>query len=214
MKVALGVIAAALGLAACGGLAGRPAATQTSVTPTPAVQSSGPVLSSGQQAFVTAAEAALSRDGYASQPAAMVLKDGNETCNALRGGMSPAAILALVDASHKKLARDLTVTARRYLCPDAVKTIEYVVTGTPGADVTYGPAGSNIQGSVPMHVTAELGNPEYYAINAQLQGGGTVSCEIKVDGAVISSSTATGGYNIANCEIGQDPVTGQWQNDN
>ncbi len=56
--------------------------------------------------------------------------------------------------------------------------------------------------------------PAYYAINAQLQGAGEVSCEILVDGQVISQGTATGGYNIASCEIGQDPLSGQWHNDN
>ena len=56
--------------------------------------------------------------------------------------------------------------------------------------------------------------PIYYAISAQLQGGGDVSCKIEVDGHVISSGQATGGYNIAQCEIGQDPITGDWQNDN
>ena len=90
----------------------------------------------------------------------------------------------------------------------------YVVTGTPGTSVTYGPAGTNLTGSVPMRVVAKLGNPSYYAISAQLQGAGSVSCRIKVDGNVISRATATGGYNIADCEISQDPLTGAWQDDN
>jgi hypothetical protein len=92
-------------------------------------------------------------------------------------------------------------------------TVTYMVSGDD-AQVTYGPAGSDAEGSVPMNVTQALGDPAYYAINAQLQGGGQVSCEIEVDGQVISQSTATGGYNIAQCEISQDPLTGDWQNDN
>ena len=65
-----------------------------------------------------------------------------------------------------------------------------------------------------MRVSKPLGTPLYYSITAQLQGGGTVSCQILVNGAVISSSTAAGGYNIAQCEIGQDPLSGQWEDDN
>lgn len=97
--------------------------------------------------------------------------------------------------------------------PAAPQTVTYDVTGSP-ADVTYGPAGSDLSGSVPMHVTKPLGSPAYYAVSAQLQGGGTVSCEIKVDGTVISSATASGGYNIASCEISQDPLSGNWQDTN
>lgn len=52
-----------------------------------------------------------------------------------------------------------------------------------------------------------------YAINAQLQGGGTVSCSISVDGKVISQGSASGGYNIASCEISQD-FSGGWQDTN
>jgi hypothetical protein len=96
----------------------------------------------------------------------------------------------------------------------ARQTVTFVVTGTPGADVTYGPSGTNLSGSVPMRVTKPLGSPAYYAINAQLQGGGQIACKIKIDGKIISSGQAAGGYNIAQCEISPDPMTGQWQNDN
>jgi hypothetical protein len=99
--------------------------------------------------------------------------------------------------------------------PAAAQTVTYAVTGSD-ADVTYGPAGSSLSGTVPMHVTKDIPSsaPIYYDVQAQLQGGGSVSCQILVDGKVISSSTATGGYNIAMCEIGQDPLSGQWQDDN
>jgi hypothetical protein len=93
------------------------------------------------------------------------------------------------------------------------QTVTFTVTGTAVAQVTYGPAGTQISGSVPMNVTAPLGDPAYYSLSAQLQGGGEVSCSIAVDGTVISSGTADGGYNIAVCEISQDPFSGQWQSD-
>lgn len=93
------------------------------------------------------------------------------------------------------------------------QTVTFEVSGSY-AQVTYGPAGSNNSGTVPMDVTEKLGSPLYYALTAQLQGGGTVTCEIKVDGKVLSKSTASGGYNIAQCEISQDPLTGGWENTN
>ena len=65
-----------------------------------------------------------------------------------------------------------------------------------------------------MHVTRPVGNPEFYAISAQLQGSDTVTCVIKVDGVPLSTSTATGGFNIADGEIGQDPITSLREDDN
>ena len=94
------------------------------------------------------------------------------------------------------------------------QTAPYIVRGTAGAQVTYGQTGLDFSGSVPMRVTERLADPEYYAINAQLQGGGSVSCSIEVDGIPLSTGSASGGYNTADCEIGQDPVTNLWENDN
>jgi hypothetical protein len=91
----------------------------------------------------------------------------------------------------------------------AAQTVTYEVTGS-SADVTYGPAGSTLSGTVPMKVTAKLGDPIYYSLQAQLQGGGSVTVEILVNGIVISQGTASGGYNIATAEISQDPLSGQW----
>lgn len=97
----------------------------------------------------------------------------------------------------------------------AGSTVTYVVSGAP-ADVTYGPAGSDLSGSVPMSKTAKIPSsaPAYYSIDAQLNGSGTVSCKIEVNGKVVSQATATGSYNIASCEITQDPFSGAWQDAN
>ena len=82
------------------------------------------------------------------------------------------------------------------------------------ADVTYGPSGSDFQGSVPMTKTETLdSNASYYAITAQLQGGGQVSCSIEVNGKVIDHATAEGDYNIADCEITQG-LFGKWESTN
>jgi hypothetical protein len=94
-------------------------------------------------------------------------------------------------------------------------TVEFIVTGS-SADVTYGPSGSNFQGSVPLDTSEHIpaSPPIYYAITAQLNGGGTVSCAIKIGGRIISSGTATGSYNIAMFEAVQDPINGGWQDAN
>ncbi|MFE7234612.1 hypothetical protein ACFVAF_28880 [Streptomyces sp. NPDC057596] len=92
----------------------------------------------------------------------------------------------------------------------APQTVTYVVTGTSGADVQYGPAGSLAQGKVPMSVTRPLENRQHYAITARLQGGGHVTCQLKVNGRVISQSTASGGYTIASCEISKDTFSDKW----
>jgi len=92
-------------------------------------------------------------------------------------------------------------------------TVEIIVNGS-AADVTYGPSGSSLSGSVPLDVAGKIPSPApaYYAVTAQLQGAGAVSCEIKVDGKVISTARATGGYHIALCEISQGP-SGDWESD-
>lgn len=93
--------------------------------------------------------------------------------------------------------------------PPKPDTVTYKVTGS-SADIQHGPSGTSLQGHSGMNVTKKLGNPAYYAITAQLQGGGHVTCEIKINGKVMSTATASGGYNIAMCEIVQDPISGDW----
>lgn len=38
--------------------------------------------------------------------------------------------------------------------------------------------------------------------------------QIKVNGKVVSKATATGGYNIAQCEVSKDPINGGWVDTN
>jgi hypothetical protein len=128
-----------------------------------------------------------------------------------QGGKKPAAAAGAVAKVSSPQAS--APSSPRHAARPARQTVTYQVHGSP-ADVSYGPSGSSLNGSVPMHVTKRLGDPSYYAISAQLNGGGKVTCKIKVDGKVVSSATASGGYNIASCEISQDPISGRWQNDN
>lgn len=92
-------------------------------------------------------------------------------------------------------------------------TVTYEVTGS-AADVTYGAQGSSLTGHVPMKVTGKLEHADDYSIDAQLDGGGAVHCRILVDGKLVSAATATGSYNIASCEIVQDPLSGKWEDAN
>lgn len=93
------------------------------------------------------------------------------------------------------------------------QTVTYVVSGS-SADVTYGPSGSDFTGHVPMDITAPLRSADFYSITAQLGGSGSVTCEIKVNNRVVSRANADGGYNIASCEISQDPFSGKWTDTN
>jgi hypothetical protein len=145
---------------------------------------------------------------------------GQEVCQARQSGTSVSGEVPTARQSWSSTSKgdaiQMIVLAEKDMCPGELgrQTVTYVVTGTPGADITYGPSGTDDQGSVPMSVTAPLRHPQFYAINAQLQGAGQVSCKLKVDGVTISAASASGGYNIAGCEIGQDPVTNSWEDDN
>jgi hypothetical protein len=164
-----------------------------------------------------------SQFGFSGASANDIVAIGAETCSQRESGVSQSATITTVVSDNGLtgggptgyggiIRLSETDLCRKYLPP---QTVTYIVTGAAGdAQVTYGPAGTNDTGSVPMSVTQPLGNPSYYAIDAQLQGGGTVSCSIDVNGVPISTASASGGYNIADCEIGQDPVTGTWENDN
>lgn len=140
------------------------------------------------------------------------------------GGLAAIFILIVILASHSSPSSSAPAAgvqqtqaaappAQSSAPAGAAQTVTYVVTGS-AADVTYGPAGSDSSGTVPMHLTKPLGTPLYVSVSAQLQGAGSVSCKIEVDGKTVSSSTATGGYNIASCEISQDPLSGAWTDTN
>ena len=96
--------------------------------------------------------------------------------------------------------------------PAGTSTATLVVTGSPDAQVTYGPAGAGRTGSVPMRKTVALGAASTYEIKAQLTGSGALKCEILVGDKVISQATAPGAYGVAVCVIFRDPVSGHWQN--
>jgi hypothetical protein len=97
----------------------------------------------------------------------------------------------------------LASSAAGSLSASANQIITYTVTDTPGdADVSYGPAGTKLNGKAPMSVTVPLKNASYYAVYLlcrlrPAQRLGKVACSISVDGKAIGRGNATGGYNIA-----------------
>lgn len=136
------------------------------------------------------------------------------------GGSGTAAAATRTPTATDQPAAATSAPAKRVAAPKpkpkakpVPDEITYVVSGS-AADVTYGPSGSNLSGRVPLHVTKKLGSPAYYAISAQLQGAGHVKCEIVVKGKAISKGEASGSYNIASCEIVQDPFSGGWTDAN
>lgn len=109
-------------------------------------------------------------------------------------------------------AIQLLTIAEKDLCPaqSGPQEVTYVASGS-SADVTYGPSGSGYQGSVPLTVTKPLvGNPQFYSISVQLKTGGTVTCQIRVDGVTIVSASASGSTNVASCAMNQD-LNGSWE---
>jgi hypothetical protein len=89
--------------------------------------------------------------------------------------------------------------------------LTYRVIGTPGARVTYGPAGTYLTARAPLRITARLGNPLYYFVTAELPGSGSVECEILIGTKVMAKSAAAGRHSLASCQISRDPLSGKWQ---
>lgn len=143
-----------------------------------------------------------------------IASSGDQICGALKGGASVASEVPVVQDAWTNAAPGgaihIIALAQQDICPaeGTRQTVTYVATGSH-ASVAYGPTGSDNQGTIPMSVTQPLGSPNYYAIDAQLQGSGTVRCQIKVDGVAIAAGSASGGYHSADCQIFRDK-TNSW----
>ncbi len=198
------------------GSGGAPSANATTSAPATTGQS----LGASAQQFVSDLQSSTLFNISSSTSDTQIASYGQQVCSMRQTGQQQTAAIAYTETTWSNmspmLADAMTRLAEHDMCAGQLpeQTITYIVRGTSGAQVTYGPAGSDYNGNVPMRVTARLGNPEYYAINAQLQGGGYVRCSIEVDGVPLSTASASGGFNIASCEIGQDPITNLWENDN
>ena len=110
--------------------------------------------------------------------------------------------------------------------PASPTKVAFIVSGTApdGIDITYGPSGSNFEGPSTLDGTATMsvpfdGSADYYAIDAQLQGGGSITCKIVVTGPgdaplTVSSGAASGDYNICDAQAAPTDSTGlSWTNE-
>ena len=195
---AAGAALAAVTLAACGlsGSSSKPPSVKATAT----VASAQPSVTVAK-GTVAGCRAAVAKGEPMDVPACFGISYAQ--VSSAVPGTSPSSVAATASLSSAP------PTASSSAAQQQQQTITYEVTGSP-ANVTYGPAGSSLSGTVPMKVTAKLGDPLYYSLQAQLQGGGSVTVKILVNGTVISQGTASGGYNIAMAEISQDPLSGQW----
>ena len=92
--------------------------------------------------------------------------------------------------------------------------VQFSVTGSApaGVDITYGNDSSNYQGPKhpPMNKTLRVqDNALYYDVTAQLQGGGSVTCSVKI-GDAVKVGHAKGSYNICSAQLNSDPINGGW----
>ena len=185
-----------------------PATTTESAAPSPAS-----TLTARQLQFVTDARNALGF-GNSVQDSALAAF-GQHVCRTRQAG---ATVAAEVPAAQKVQASistgdavQMIMLAEKDLCPSqsSQQQVTYVVTGS-AAHVTYGPSGANFEGTGPLSVSQPLGQPQFYSINAQLTGGGSVTCLLKVDGVTIASNSASGSGNIASCQMDQN-LNGSWE---
>jgi len=185
-----------------------PAATTESAPPSPTS-----TLTARQLQFVTDVRNALSF-GNSVQDSALA-SFGQHVCRTRQAG---ATVAAEVPAAQKVQASisigdavQMIMLAEKDLCPSqsTSQQVTYVVTGS-AAHVTYGPSGANFEGTGPLSVSQPLGQPQFYSINAQLTGGGSVTCLLKVDGVTIASNSASGSGNIASCQMDQN-LNGSWE---
>ncbi len=115
--------------------------------------------------------------------------------------------------------------------PPSPTTVTFIVTGTGQPDITYGSdsdhrdGGGNLgdlgQGNgLPWRASIPFDpNAQYYSIDAQLQGGGDITCKIVVTGPgwvplVVSRGHASGSYNICSAQAAPSDSSGtSWQNE-
>ena len=136
---------------------------------------------------------------------------------------SQSSVAAVQSAIQSQIASQAAAASPS---PAALSKVEFVVTGSApdGIDITYGPSGSNFAGPSTLHGKARMSvkfdsSASYYALNAQLQGAGSVACKIVVTGPgdqplTVSHGAASGGYNICSAQATSDDGGFTWQDEN
>lgn len=83
--------------------------------------------------------------------------------------------------------------------------------GGSGIDITYGSQNANLQGgsTLPWSTTMPVqSTAQYYAVQAQLKGAGSITCSVRVKG-VTKTSHASGGYDVCRAEVVNE-LGGKW----
>lgn len=140
---------------------------------------------------------------------------------------SARASQSSVAAVQSKIAQEIaSQAAAASPTPAAADKVTFVVSGSApdGLDITYGPSGSNFAGPSALHGTARMSvkfepDASFYALNAQLQGAGSIRCKIVVSGPgdeplTVSHGAAAGGYNICSAQAASDDGGFTWQDEN
>lgn len=151
---------------------------------------------------------------------------GNSVCASRSSGTSQAKVIKLTEGDWTSLdsgqAEQITRLAESDLCsselpPAAPAQVTFKFWGTGSPDITYGNDSSNMQGSG-LPFTAHMSydpNAMYYSAQAQLNGYGTVHCELIVsDGSTsyVKQGVAGGGYNICDAQLNNETSLGSGWN--
>ena len=155
-------------------------------------------------------------------------------CSTASTGPSPAAKASAASAAASQsaaaiasqIAAQAAASAAATPTPATPTKVEFVVSGSApeGIDITYGPSGSNFAGPSTLDGTARMSvpfdaNADYYSMNAQLQGDGSITCKIVVTGPgdaplTASHGAASGSYNICTAQATSDDGGQTWQDEN
>ncbi len=178
--------------------------------------------------------------GYGPQPPRRPRRKRHLTRNTLAGiGGLVVAIIAIITISNAGRSSDSTSSgpaaaaaasaapaAASSAAPSEPTKVGFIVSGSApdGIDITYGPSGSDLSGPTALDGKATMSVPfdasaSYYAMDAQLQGDGDITCKIVVTGPgdaplTVSSGAASGSYNICSAQAAPENNGLSWQNDN
>lgn len=144
--------------------------------------------------------------------AALVSTAGGDAPSADPTGAAPAATHSHRPKAHATPSDEPTATTTTEPewtpKPKPKKThhpkVTFHVEGSApgGVDIMYGSDSDNRQGhGLPFTATLPLDDDAmYYMVNAQLSGGGDITCTVTVDGQT-KKAHASGGYNICDAQL-------------
>ena len=127
----------------------------------------------------------------------------------------PAPFVAVLSSLLLLVACQTGGSQARTPAPHSSATVAtFRVSGTDGGsgvDITYGSQNANMQGGSKLPWSATMpvqGSARYYAVQAQLNGKGSITCSVRVDG-VAKTAHASGGYDVCRAEVVNE-LGGRW----